>query len=200
MQTDELMLQRARRGDAAAFETLVAPYERNIYLACFKLMGNGQDAGDCAQEALLKAYRAMNSYRSEANLSTWLYRIAYNVCLDALRKRKRQQAESLEALSESGFAPEDKGQTPYGALEAKERMAALRRGLDQLPEDMRAALLMSQVEDMGYEEISKITDTPVGTVKSRINRARLKLKEILLEHAELFPGITVQRDERRAEN
>ncbi len=200
MQTDELMVARAKRGDAAAFEALVAPFERRIYLTCFKLMGNEQDAGDCAQEALLRAYRAMNSYRSEAKLETWLYRIAYNICLDALRRRKRIQAESLDALSENGFTPEDKGQTPYSALEQKERMEALKKGLDKLPEEMRTVLLLSQVEDMGYDEIAKITNTPVGTVKSRINRARLKLKEILVEHAELFSSVTVQRNERRANN
>ena len=200
MQTDELMVARAKRGDGAAFEALVAPFERRIYLTCFKLMGNEQDAGDCAQEALLRAYRAMHSYRSESRLETWLYRIAYNVCLDSLRKRKRTAAESLEAMSESGFTPEDKGQTPYAALEQKERMSALKKGLEKLPEDMRTVLLLSQVEGMGYDEIADITGAPVGTVKSRINRARLKLKEILMEHAELFPSVTVQRDERRANN
>ncbi len=200
MQTDELMVARAKRGDAAAFEALVGPHERLIYLTCLKLMGNEQDAGDCAQEALLRAYRAMASYRSEASLTTWLYRIAYNICLDALRKRKRIAAESLEALSEDGFTPEDKGQTPYAALEQKERMAALKRAIDILPEDMRTVLLLSQVEDMGYEKIAEILDTPVGTVKSRINRARLKLKEILSENAELFPSVPVQRNERRAHN
>ena len=200
MQTDELMVARAKRGDAAAFEALVAPHERLIYLTCLKLMGNEQDAGDCAQEALLRAYRAMSSYRSEASLTTWLYRIAYNICLDALRKRKRIAAESLEALSEDGFTPQDKGQTPYAALEQKERMAALKRAIDLLPEDMRTVLLLSQVENMGYEQIAQVTDTPVGTVKSRINRARLKLKEILSEHAELFPSVPVQRNERRAHN
>jgi RNA polymerase sigma-70 factor (ECF subfamily) len=200
VQADELMVARAKRGDSAAFEALVAPFERRIYLTCLKLMGNEQDAGDCAQEALLRAYRAMASYRSEARLETWLYRIAYNICLDALRRRKRIKAESLEALSENGFAPEDKGQTPYSALEQKERIAALKKGLDKLPEDMRTVLLLSQVEDMGYDEIAEITNTPVGTVKSRINRARLKLKEILMEHAELFSSVTVQRNERRANN
>lgn len=148
----------------------------------------------------MRAYRAINSYRSEAKLETWLYRIAYNTCLDALRRRKRVQAESLEVLSENGFTPEDKGQTPYSALEQKERMAALKKGLDKLPEDMRTVLLLSQVEDMGYDEIAEITNTPVGTVKSRINRARIKLKEILMEHAELFSSVTVQRNERRANN
>ena len=200
MQTDELMVARAKRGDATAFEALVSPYERMIYLTCMKLMGNEQDARDCAQEAMIRAYRAMGTYRNEAKLETWLYRIAYNICLDALRRKKRRQAESLEALSENGFMPEDKGQTPYGALEQKERMAALKQGLNMLPEDMRTVLLLSQVEDMSYDKISEITDTPVGTVKSRINRARTKLKEILLEHAELFPNAAVQRSERRANN
>ncbi len=200
MQTDELMVARAKRGDAAAFEALVSPYERMMYLTCMKLMGNEQDARDCAQEAMIRAYRAMGTYRNEAKLETWLYRIAYNICLDALRRKKRRQAESLEALSENGFMPEDKGQTPYSVLEQKERMAALKKGLNMLPEDMRTVLLLSQVEDMSYDKISEITDTPVGTVKSRINRARTKLKEILLEHAELFPNAAVQRSERRANN
>lgn len=199
MQLDELTVAKARKGDAAAFETLVKPHERRIYLTCLKLMGDEQDAGDCAQEALLKAYRSMAGYRSEARLETWLYRIAYNVCLDALRKRKRTAAESLEALTEEGFAPEDKGRTPYAELERKERMAALKKGLNALPEEMRSVLMLSQVEDMSYEDIAKITDTPVGTVKSRVNRARIKLKEILLNSAELFQGVPVQRDERRAD-
>ena len=198
METDELMVLRAKGGDAAAFEALVGPHERRVYLTCLKLMGNEADAGDCAQEALLRAYRAMSGYRSEARLETWLYRIAYNVCLDALRRRKRTAAESLDALSEGGFTPRDRGPTPYAALERKERLALLRRGIDALPEEMRTALLLSQVEHLGYEEIARITQAPVGTVKSRINRARQKLQELLLDQAELFPGIRVQRDERRA--
>lgn len=200
MQADELTVARAKRGDAAAFEALVTPHERLIYFTCLKLMGNEQDAGDCAQEALIRAYRAMPTYRHESKFETWLYRIAYNVCLDALRKRKRTAAESLEALSESGYVPVDRGPTPYSALEQKERMAMLKQGIDLLPEEMRTVLVLSQLQELSYEEIAKITDSPVGTVKSRINRARLKLKEILTQHAELFSSVTVQEYERRASN
>lgn len=195
---DELLLHRAKGGDADAFEELITPHEKKIYATCLRMMGNPQDAFDCTQETMLRAYRTLASYRGEAKFETWLYRVAYNICLDALRGRKRRAAESIEALAEEGFSPVDTGKGPYEALEEKDRMTALSGAIAALPQDMREMVVLRQVQQLSYEDISEVTGLPLGTVKSRINRARLRLKELLLPQRELFSDSGVQISEGRA--
>lgn len=198
METNEILLARARKGDPAAFEELMTPLERGVYFTCLRLVGNATAAQDCAQEALVKAYKNMKSFRGECQLSTWLYRIAYTVCLDELRRQKRGPHESLENLSEAGFTPPDKGETPVSALEKKERLEKLNAAIQALPQEMREVLVLSQLRGKSYEEVAQITGSAVGTVKSRLNRAREKLKQILSPQRELFENSVVQLNERRA--
>ena len=192
----DLTLARAQKGDAAAFTELMAPREKRVYYTCLRLTGNAQDAQDCAQEAMLKAFRALPGYQAAASLDTWLYRICVNACLDALRRRRPQ--ESLEEMKEGGFEPPDRGLTPYAALEKKERHEALKKALAALPEDLRTALVLFNLQGRSYEEIAQITGVALGTVKSRVSRARERLKEILGQNKELFPQSLVQPGERRA--
>ena len=198
MQTNELLLARARKGDPQAFEALVTPYEKRIYLTCLKLMGDPHAAEDCAQEAMLRAFRHMKQYRGESALSTWLYKIACSACLDALRKQKRQPQESLDTLAEGGFTPPSPASTPYEALEKKDRLLALQAAIAALPEDLRQTLVLTQLNNLSYEETAEITGVALGTIKSRLSRAREKLKQLLYENRELFPDRVVQLNERRA--
>lgn len=198
MQTNELLLARAKKGDPQAFEALVTPYERQVYFTCLKLMGDPQSAEDCAQEAMLRAFRSLKQYRGESAFSTWMYKVAYSACLDAMRKQKRRPQESLDTLTEAGFTPPSHEAGPYEALEKKERLAVLRAAIAALPEDLRQTLVLSQLENLSYEEVAAMTGVALGTVKSRVNRAREKLKQILTESRELFPAGVVQLSERRA--
>ena len=172
------------------FERLAAENERQVYAVCFHMMGSREDAQDCAQEAMLRAYRAFGSFREEASFSTWITRIAMNVCTDALRSRR--DAVSLDALREDqGFDVPDAAPTAYARLEEKERLRLLREGLALLPPDMRQLIVLRDMQGKSYEEIGEILQVPLGTVKSRISRAREKLAMILKKSSELFSSSSV---------
>lgn len=181
---------------AEAFENVAAEHERAVYLYCLRLMGNREDALDCAQEAMLNAYRAFDRFRGEAHVKTWFLRIAHNTCMDQLRKRRN--IVSLDAMRDEGFDPADQHSlSPYARLAQKERQQLLKNAVDQLPDDQRAVLVLRDFEDISYEEIGSMLSLPLGTVKSRIKRAREKIKKILSEEAELFSDKSVNEYEGR---
>lgn len=195
--SDELMLQRARKGDAKAFEQLMTPLENQIWRLCWHYMGNREDAQDALQETMLKAWRAIGSFRGDSKLETWVYRLCVSCCVDALRKRRLRAAESTDALREVGFDPADPAPQPEQQVLEGEYRRELREALSQLPEEQRTALILSAVEGRSYEEVAAITGSAMGTVKSRINRARSKLAEIL-KGREQTEETSVQYVERRA--
>ena len=180
----------SRTSKADAFEALAAQYEKRVYSVCFHMLGNREDASDCAQEAMLRAFRAFDGFRREAEFGTWITKIAMNVCTDALRKRGR--TVSLDAMREdTGFDVADPGADAYLKMEQGERMRLLRQGLHELPEDMRRLIVLRDVEGMTYDAIAESEGLPLGTVKSRISRAREKLSKILKNASELFGPCSV---------
>lgn len=193
---DEMTLRRAQKGDAHAFESLVTPYEGMLWRVCWHYTNHQEDAQDCAQEAMLKAWRSIASFRQDCSLESWLYRIAASVCLDFLRRKKRTAAESSDALQEEGLDFPDASPLPDESVIARQEHSALKEGIAQLPEDMRTVLILYALEKKKYEEIAEITSSAVGTVKSRLNRARQKLEAFLREREQSGP-IHVQRSERR---
>ncbi len=195
---DELLLRRAQQGDAQAFEQLMTPLEGRVYRTCVHVLGPGEDAKDCAQEVLLKAYRTLKDFRGDSALSTWLHRLCVTTCLDEVRRRKRRAAESLDTLKESGYDPPARESGPYAALEKKERMEQLRGAIAALPEDQRLAFVLVVLEELPYEEAARRLDTAVGTVKSRVNRAREKIMKICHAPGEPSGVSSVQPGERRA--
>lgn len=180
---------------AARFEALAAPLERQVYFTCLGMMGHPQDAEDCAQEAMLKAYRGFAGFRGDAQFSTWLYAIATRTCLDALRKRR--EVYSLDLLREDGVEPVFEGPDAYSQLETKERKAALKAAIAKLPPDFRAALVLTDLQGLPYQEAALALDIPLGTVKSRVNRARNALRIQLSDLGELFGTVERLNDERR---
>ena len=180
--TDEFTLRRAQKGDAQAFEQLVTPHEQMLWRVCWHYTHHQEDAADCLQETMLKAWRAIKSYRSECSLSSWLYRIASTVCLDFLRKQKRlPQTESADELAEEGFSPVDESPTPDEAILKAESADSIRAAIDSLPEDMRTVIILYALQGLPYEEIADTMSTSVGTVKSRLNRARQKIAKFLAD-------------------
>lgn len=194
---DELILRRAQKGDTAAFEQLITPYEQLVWRVCWHYTHHQEDARDCAQVAMVKAWRCLHQYRQDCSLESWLYRIAASCCVDFLRRKKRHAADSADELAENGFDPVDPHPLPEEKALQQEEKAQLYQALDQLPEDMRIALILSAVEGRKYEEIARITGVASGTVKSRINRARQKLAEILAGQEQSAKAI-VQHSERRS--
>lgn len=193
---DELTLRRAQQGDASAYEALVTPYEPMIWRVCWHYTGHTEDAKDCAQEALLKAWRSIRAYRQDCSLETWLYRICASVCVDFLRRRRRILPEQLSDMEEETAALSDPAAAPDENVIARQEREELRRAMAMLPEDMRTVLILYALEKKKYEEIAAITGTAVGTVKSRLNRARQRLQEILSEWEQSGKGF-VQQSRRR---
>lgn len=173
-----------------SFEDLAAAAETQVYRTCFHMMGNAQDAADCAQETMLRAFRAFPAFRQEAQFTTWITRIALNVCTDELRKRR--PVVSLDALrEEAGFDPPDGRKSVYAQMEERERLRLLRQALARLPEEARKLIVLRDFRGLSYEEIARITDLPLGTVKSRLSRAREKLCGFLKDSSELFASGSV---------
>lgn len=156
------------------------------------MLGNEQDAQDCAQEAMLRAFQAFDAFRGDAAFSTWLVRIAMNCCRDFLRKQK--DVLSLEAMGEAtGFEAADRGSGPYQQLEERERLRLLRAAFQKIKPEYRQLIVLRDMQGLSYEELAEAADLSLGTVKSRLNRARKELCKILSEHGELFPFENVQR-------
>ncbi len=184
-------INRAKEGDMEAFSYLVERYENKILNYCYRMVGNDTDAEDITQEVFVKLYRFIGSYAGQSAFSTWLYKIASNVCLDYLRKTKRHRGTvSINQQNSEGeefsLSIEDEGLTPYENAQLSEARLALSKAIQALGEDQRQVIILREVEGLSYDEIAAITGMATGTVKSRINRARLSLKKILEKDRELF--------------
>lgn len=195
---DNLLLRRAQKGDTAAFEQLITPHEQLVWRVCWRYTGKYEDAADCAQEAMVKAWRSLPGYRQECALETWLYRISVSCCLDFLRRRRGEGDLSLTGMRESGYDPPADTLSPEDALLRREDASELREAIALLPEDMRTVLILAALEQRPYEDVAQITGVAVGTVKSRLSRARVKLAEILARMREPSGKNSVQHSERRA--
>ena len=181
-----------------SFEELAQRYERELYLTCYGILGHREDAADALQETMLRAWRGFHGFRGEAQWHTWFHRIAVNTSIDILRKRRPDA--SLNAMTEEdGFDPPDARVSVSGELEASERKRALREAIAQLDEKDRAMIVLRDVRGMSYEELASVLRLPLGTVKSRLKRAREKLMKLLSADAELFGRGNVNNSERRNE-
>ena len=188
------IVRRVQHGDVNAFELLVAAYEKNVFNVALQMLGNREDAQDMAQEAFLKAYNSLSSFRGDSKFSSWLYRIVSNVCLDFKRRQGRRPSSSLTVEDDEGETLEldiaDESQSPEALLERKLTREAVRRGLQELPDEQRQILLLREIQGMSYEEISEAMGLEEGTVKSRIFRARKKLCAFLLQDGNIPDSIS----------
>lgn len=184
---EQQLVKAARSGDADAFETLVHRYEKRVYALALRMCGNPADAQEAAQEAFLSAWQSLPFFRGEASFSTWLYRLASNASVDLLRREKRQRAVSLDDGELSLNIPDDR-LTPHEEAEQAELREAIRFGLNTLPDDYRAVLVLRELHQLSYQEISTALDVDLGTVKSRINRGRKRLCEFLTETGNFLPA------------
>ena len=186
----EELVKRAKKGDQDAFERLVLDNQNKVYSLCVRMTGSREEGADLAQEAFLKAWQGLKSFQGDSSFSTWVYRLAANVCIDHLRRqRRRQNIDSGASLDDedSGWTePADWNQDPQRTLEVSERSRALARGLEKLPDHQRQVLVMRELSGLSYQEIGEKLDLDLGTVKSRLARARLALRKILLEDGNFF--------------
>ena len=188
------IIRRVQHGDTEAFSVLVAAYEKNVFNVALQMTGNREDAQDMAQEAFLKAYNSLPSFRGDSKFSSWLYRIVSNVCLDFKRRQSRRPSSSLTVEDDEGETLQldiaDESQSPEALLERKLTREAVRRGLASLPDEQRQILLLREIQGLSYEEIAEAMDLEPGTVKSRIFRARKKLCAFLLQDGNIPDSIS----------
>ncbi len=196
---DELLLEKARQGDTEAFEKLITPLENRIWRVCWHYTGNRENAEDCAQEAMLRIWRGLRSFRGGCAFETWACRIAANCCLDMLRKQKRDRSVALEPLREAGFDPPDPRPGTAEQAEAAETRQRLRESIARLPEEQREALVLTQLEGVDYERAAELLGISAGTLKSRISRAREKLREWMTGERELSGPENVHTDREERE-
>jgi len=186
------LIASARKGDLDAFNTLVLAYQHQVYNLAYRIMGDEASAADATQEAFISAYKHMESFRGDS-FKSWIFRIVTNACYDELRRRKRRPASSLEGLAgdedlEIEYDIPDESDSPEARVERRELAQVLQFGIETLPPDQRITLVLSDVQNMSYEEIAAITGANLGTVKSRLSRARAKLRDYLVASGELSPG------------
>ncbi len=185
------LIRAAQQGDQSAFARLVEANQGRIYSLCYRMTGNSEDAADLTQEAFLNAWRGLGSFGGQAAFSTWLYRLASNACIDFLRREKRRMALSMtQEEDEEGRQTDlpDERWAPERELERKELQAAVQEGLSTLSPEHRQVLLLRETEGLSYQEIAQCLSLEEGTVKSRIARARLALKEFLVKNGNFsFP-------------
>lgn len=180
---DELLIRRAQRGDADAFEQLLLEHQKNVYNLCYRMAGNPDDAMDLSQETFLRAWRCLDQYQFASAFSTWLYRLCSNICIDFLRRRRRQQTVPLTFEDADGeeqtYAVPDAQPLPEEQVDLKLTRETLAAAMAQLLPEHRAVLQLRVVNEMSYEQIADVLDIQIGTVKSRLSRARNQLKKIL---------------------
>lgn len=179
------MVKLIKSGDRQAFNLLVTEYQQRVINISYSMLSDREEAYDAAQEVFVKIYRYIGNFRGDSSLSTWIYRITKNVCSDFLRKR-REAVISLDEEDEKKIEIGDTSYFPEKHSERAEMLRVLKNAMERLDENSRMVITLYETEDLSYDEISDILNLPVGTVKSRLNRAREKLKNILSENRELF--------------
>ncbi len=177
------LVDAAQRGDGESFNALVRLYESRVYNLIYRMLGDTESAADTTQDTFILAYRRLNTFRG-GSFRSWLLRIATNASYDALRVRKRRQAVSIDALlgedeEQAPFQLPDQQAGPEEQVGQKELATAIHQVLAQLPEDQRAVVVLSDIQGLAYDEIAVITDSNLGTVKSRLSRGRAKMRDLL---------------------
>ena len=183
--TEQELVRAAAGGDTEAFERLVRTYENKIYHLALRMCGSSEEASDIAQEAFLAAWRGLPSFRGEANFATWLYRLTSNAAIDYLRRQKKQRGDMSLDDEELGLDAVDTGPGPQDAAERTEVRSVVAAGLQELSEGHRQVLVLREIQGLSYEEIADVLEVDLGTVKSRISRARSALRKILLQKGNL---------------
>lgn len=194
-EVDQALVERVQRGEKRAFELLVAKYQRKIFRLLSRLIRDPAEIEDVAQEAFIKAYRALPNFRGESAFYTWLYRIAINTAKNHLVAQGRRAPTTTETDVEDAENFDDADQlrdvnTPESMLQSRQVGEAVNRAIEKLPEDLRTAIVLRELEGLSYEEIAESMNCPIGTVRSRIFRAREAIA------SELRPLLGTTKDKR----
>jgi len=187
---EQRLIAQAQRGDLHAFNELVLAYQSTLYNVAYRILGDADAAADATQDAFVSAYRAIARFRG-GSFKAWLLRIVTNACYDQLRVKQRRPTDSLDDMlvePEHDATLRDDSEGPEEFVLRQELGAAIQQGLSTLPPDQRITLVLSDIEGLSYDEIAEATHVSLGTVKSRLSRARAKLRDYLLHNGELLPA------------
>lgn len=195
---EQALIRRAQRGDLDAFNALVLNYQDSAYTLAYRILGEAHSAADAAQEAVITAYRRLNTYRG-GSFRAWLLRITTNQCYDELRRGKRRPAVSVEDLGDEPALPDDEAASPEAVAQQRELRRAIQDCIGALNPDQRIVLVLCDVEELDYQAIAEHVGAQVGTVKSRLSRARAAVRDCLQGARELLPAayrlISDERDD-----
>lgn len=180
MNDDVQLIHETLAGRTAAFGELVRKYQNRLFNTVFHVVGNSEDARDVVQDALVQAFLKLETFQGSSTFYTWLYRIAFNVAVSHCR-RQRRTASVDRAREVAGAEPADPSDEPAQCAEREERCSQVRRALAELSQEHRTVLVLREIDGCCYETIAEILDIPIGTVRSRLHRARLQLREQLKE-------------------
>ncbi len=198
MTGEKVLLQRAKKGEIAAFEALVSAYERRVYSLALRSTGSEDDAADITQEVFLRVYRSLDTFRGDSGFSTWLYRITTNLCVDLARKKNTSPTEPLDIEAAAQLPETDQNRQPEKALENNELRKELDIALSLVSEEHRKIVILRDVAGMNYADIAAALSIEEGTVKSRLARARAALRKILIERGNIsLPSSSKQTGRRR---
>jgi len=176
--TDMQIIDAVLAGDKQAYSQLVTRYQDRLFRSLLRMTGSREEAEDVAQESFVQSFVKLSSFKGNSQYFTWLYRIAFNTCIS--RKRRKRPTTSVDAMRNAGAAdPTDSGPAAGEQLEQQERIAAVHSALAELSDEYRQIIVLRELEDCSYEEIAKILEMPVGTVRSRLHRARGQLRDVL---------------------
>ena len=185
--SDEALVKRVQQGDVSAYNILVIKYQHKVAQIISKFVGNSADVNDVAQEAFIKAYKAINNFRGESSFYTWLYRIVVNAAktyLESNSKRKNHidvDSEEFQSIDSQGVLTSR--ESPDKIIESQELQQVILSAMNELPEELRQAIMLREVEGMSYEDMADLLQIPIGTVRSRIFRARQFIEEKMSKFA-----------------
>lgn len=199
---ERLLIKKSKSGDVEAFEQLIFDYQKKAFNIALRIMGNQEDAKDMCQEAFIRIFKSIEGFKEQSSFSTWMYRIITNVCLDEIRKRKKNDTISMDSTFETQdgeihYEIVSEDDTPEEAYIRTEKKRLILKTINELNEEYKTAIVLRDIQGFSYEEIANILCCSIGTVKSRINRGRNILKEKLRTVLELSNSGNVYKTERR---
>jgi RNA polymerase sigma-70 factor (ECF subfamily) len=185
----ETLIQRCLQGDQHAWDLIVRQYWRKVFNVAYKFVGKHDEAEDLAQDIFLKIFKSLDSFDRRANFQTWLISVSRNLCIDHYRSVRKERETIDRGVDASALSPQSSDAGPIAALEQRDRVLLLRQALAALPETLRTAVLLRDIQELSYQEIADKLRLPEGTVKSRINRGRTELaRQIRKLRGDVFTG------------